>query len=349
VRQTSRRVLRRVSLLAILLLLAAAPAAASGPRALERPSRSEISEATGAIRDAPLRAGADTPTGFWGGTYTTSTNEQVTIYASDAYAADDAANRRWAEFLASLIHGAEISRVTVYLAPPAQVAGMCGGADILGCYARDRLVVPGEDTVEVSAESVLAHEYGHAIAENRSNDPWPALAWGTKRWASYEQVCRRARARELFPGAEAPLLYLFNPGEAFAETYRLLNERRAGRPETPWRVVDPSLEPDARDLALVDQDVRQPWTANRQLTLNGRFGTRGRPVRSFAIATPLDGRLSATVSTSARVRIEVRAGKKTIARGTSNVATTVCGPRRLTLRVTRLAGPGSFTVSVSLP
>jgi hypothetical protein len=331
-----------------MMLLLVPPAAGSTTRALDRPSGAEVGAAVVPIRDALLHSAVD-PNGFWGGVYTTDTNEHVTLYSSNAYARDDAANQRWADFVASLVHGAEIARVTIYLAPPAQVAATCGGADILGCYEASRIVAPGEDTADVSAESVLAHEYGHTVAANRSNAPWPALAWGTKRWSSYEQVCRRARARELFPGAEGPLLYQFNPGEAFAETYRLLNERLAGRTETPWRVVDPSLRPDARALALVEQDVREPWIAARRLTVNGRFAPGGPSVRGFTIRTPLDGVLTATVQSTPSVRIDLSSGKKVLARGKASLATTVCGPRTLRLRVKRTAGTGPFTVSLALP
>jgi len=341
-------VLRGVSLLGCVVLLLVPPAAASPKRALDRPTAAEVGAAAVPIRDGLLRD-VPAPTGFWGGVYTTNTNEHVTIYSSNAYTTDDASNQRWADFVASLVHGAEISRVTIYLAPPAQVAATCGGADILGCYEASRIMAPGEDTAQVSAESVVAHEYGHTVAANRSNAPWPALAWGTKRWASYEQVCRRARSRELFPGAEGPLLYQFNPGEVFAETYRLVNERLAGRPDTPWRVVDPSLQPDARDLALVEQDVRRPWTANRRLTLNGRFAARGPSARTFTIRTPLDGVLAATVRSTPSVRVELVAGKKLVAHGSSSIATTVCGARTLRARVKRVVGSGPFTVSLSLP
>lgn len=315
---------------------------------LDPPSRDEIGVGPAWIPDVMLRQ-AEAPTGFWGGAYTTKTNEQVTIYSSNAYAVDEAANQRWADFVASLVHGPEISRVTIYLAPPAQVAQMCGAEDILGCYGSDRIIAPGEDTFEVSAESVLTHEYGHEIAANRSNAPWPALAWGTKRWSSYEQVCRRARAHELFPGGEGGLVYLFNPGEVFAETYRVLNERRAGLPETPWRVVDPSLQPNERDLALVEQDVLDPWHASHTVTMSGRFTARGSSVRTFTIASPLDGSFSVAAKGSARVRLAVLAGKKRIARGETAVSSTICGPRTLKVRVTRTAGSGAFTLTASLP
>ena len=333
--------------LAVVTVLAA-PAGAGSKRALERPELARLAARPLVIRDAALRR-VEAPAGFWGGVYTTRTNEQVTVYASNAYAVDDAANQRWADFAAALLHGPELSLASVYLAPPAQVASICGGEDILGCYGHDRIVAPGEGTPEVSAESVIAHEYGHHVAAHRSNAPWPALAWGTKRWASYEQVCRRTRAHELFPGAEGGLVYLFNPGEAFAETYRLLNERRAGLPETPWRVVDDSLTPNDRDLALVEQDVTQPWSTNRTLRFLGSFARRGSSVRNFKVATPLDGTFTASVQTSAGVRLDVLNGKKRVGRGTTSAAGTVCGPRTLTFRVTRTSGNGAFTLALSLP
>jgi hypothetical protein len=330
------------------LILVAAPAGAASKRTLDRPSRAEIAVGPAVIRDATLRR-ADAREGFWGGVYTTRTNENVTIYSSDAYAVDEAANQRWADFLASLVHGPELSLVSVYLTPPSQVSSICGGEDILGCYGDDRLVAPGEDLFEVSAESVITHEYGHHIAAHRSNAPWRALAYGTKRWASYEQVCRRARAHELFPGAEGGLVYLFNPGEVFAETYRLMNERKAGIPETPWRVVDESLQPNDRDLALVEQDVTQPWSANRTVRLIGGFARRGSSVRNFKLATPLDGTFTASVQSTAAVRLDVLAGKKRVARGTTSTAGTVCGPRTLTVRLTRTSGSGAFALALSLP
>jgi hypothetical protein len=331
-----------------MLVPVAAPASGASKRTLASPSFARLAIAPAVIPDGVLRSAAP-PADFWGGVYTTRTNEPVTVYSSNAYAVDDATNQRWAEFLASLVHGTELSSVSLYLAPPAEVASICGGVDILGCYGNDRIVAPGQGSAEVSAESVVAHEYGHHIAAHRSNAPWPALAWGTKRWASYEQVCRLARARQLFPGAESPLLYLFNPGEVFAETYRLMNERKAGVPETPWRVVDQSLIPNDRDLALVEQDVTQPWSANHTVQLHGTFTARGRSVRSFKVATPLDGGFSATLQSTARVRLDVLNGKKRVARGATSTAGTVCGPRTLTFRVTRTSGSGSFSVAVLLP
>jgi hypothetical protein len=273
------------------------------------------------------------PDGFWGGAYATSTGERVTVYSSTAYTVDESVNQRWANFMASLVHGPELGEVSVYLAPPAEVAGMCGGSDVFGCYANDRIVAPGKDTSETTTASALAHEYGHHVAAHRVNAPWRASAWGTKRWASYLQVCRETRKRQMFPGSQQPLLYLVNPGEGFAEAYRVLNENRLGLARGRWRVDDVFL-PNARALALIEQDVVDPWSANRTVTLRAKS-------RRLTVATPLDGSFSVSAS---RVQIDVLAGKKRLARGAGSVSTQVCGARTLTLRLSR-----SATLTISRP
>src|SRR5919109_2290864 len=277
-------------------------------------------------------AAAQAPAGFWGVTYTTSTNERVTIHLSTSYPVDDAAAQRWANFMASLVHGPELATANVFIAPPAQVARMCGGREVYGCYSNNRIVAQGDEVDAQPTTSVLAHEYGHHIETNRSNDPWRASAWGTKRWSSYVQVCAKTETKQMFPGSQSALLYLFNPGEGFAEAYRLLNEKRLGLPHGRW-LVDDLFLPDERALALIELDVLQPWSANTTVTLRGRY-------RTFRIATPLDGTFAVSAQGRPRVRIDVLAGKKRIARGTRSVSTLVCGARTLSVRVTRLASSG---------
>ncbi len=77
---------------------------------------------------------------------------------------------------------------------------MCGqGA--LACYGGNRIFAPAEDpSFDLSAESVVAHEYGHHVAAHRLNPPWDAIDYGTKRWASYENVCAKARRGRVVPG-----------------------------------------------------------------------------------------------------------------------------------------------------
>jgi hypothetical protein len=317
----------RFALLGVLLLPFAPPG-----HALDRPALADLRGASGVDRVADE---IPAPTGFWGGEYATRTGDRVRIFSSPTYQVDQAANQRWAEFTAGLLHGPELASVTAYLATPAEVSALCGGnPDVRGCYSSGRIIGLGEDTPDASAEAVLAHEYGHHVAANRSNAPSPALGWGTKRWSSYLDVCRLARAKEIFPGAEGPLLYFFNAGEGFAEAYRLLSERRAGLPESPWRIVDEMYKPDARALELLRQDVVDPWRANSTVTRTGRFARGGTSTRSFRIATPRDGDLAATVTGAARL---VGASHRV-----------VCGARTTTFRVAKNA-VGAFRLRVSRP
>jgi hypothetical protein len=76
------------------------------------------------------------------------------------------------------------------------------------------MIVAGEDTLGgVPREQALAHEYGHHIARHRLNTPWPAIDWGPKRWASYENVCQNVKSGSMFPGNETEPQYKLNPGE----------------------------------------------------------------------------------------------------------------------------------------
>jgi hypothetical protein len=148
------------------------------------------------------------------------------VLVSEAYASDSGVAQRWADFFATLLHGPELGLLTAYLAPLDEVHGICGqGA--LGCYSSNRLVTVGDSSGGIPPASVAAHEYGHHVAYNRVNPPWIAVAWGTKRWASHMNVCSRAAAGTAMPGDEG-VDYVLNPGEAFAETFRVLNETLAG-------------------------------------------------------------------------------------------------------------------------
>jgi hypothetical protein len=347
----------RVSFLSAVGALAFAGSAAAAPSSQpnEHPSFAAIANGPLEIHDTALRNSTEIcPSGvvsWWGGTYTTTTNEQVTIYASSSFPVDQAFNQRWANFFAGLVHGSELPQLTVCLATPPQVSAICrGGEDVLGCYGNNTIIGPGQDSPTIAAEAVLTHEYGHHVAAHRTNAPWAAISWGTKRWASYLRVCARARSHELFPGAETALEYQFNPGEVFAEDFRVLNEERLGLPVTPWQVVDPSLQPDQKALTLLQQDVLNPWEANRQSHISGRFTAGGSSVRTYHVADTLDGTLAVSVSGSPHVRLKVLSGSRAVARGGSSTQATICGgTRSFTVRVTRTSGSGAFTLTLSRP
>jgi hypothetical protein len=356
-----------LSLTAIVVSCAAAAAAADAGRAagvrLESPRAAEIALAA-QIPDRQLAASASRTAALrlsssWGGTFQTPTGAAVRIELSDAYPQDPAIGQRWADFLDSLVHGSELETVTVYIAPAREVETICG-AGSLACYSPDRMLVvtPGEDPSRfVSAEAVLTHEYGHHVAANRFNPPWTAIDWGTKRWASYEQICAKERANEVFPGAEDAFHYPLNPGEGFAESYRVLNERRAGVPEAPWDIVDRIFYPDNQALALLQQDVLSPWTQNRQSVLRGSFTKAGPKLRAFATTAAFDGGLEATLRAPARARLSLAllnsAGRvvkrSSVTSQSASVSATICGSRSFRLRVTRVSGAGKFQVTVSRP
>jgi hypothetical protein len=343
--------LASITLMGVAALLVPA-SSAHGLRQLDRPIRAQIGSAF-ATPEGTLRWGA-APTGFWGGEYTTRSNEQVTLYTSKSYAVDDAANQRWADFLGGLIHGSELSTVTVYFATPVEADRLCSGAldlmhNVLGCYGSNTIVAPGEDTARVSAESVLTHEYGHHIAANRSNAPWRPLEWGAKRWASAMNICAMTRSHVVFPGDES-LLYRLNPGEGFAETYRWVNERVEGDPIGTWDVLDTWLYPGHSAIQAIADDVLHPWTANRTTSVTGRFTARGSSVRRFRFTSGLDGTFTTSATGEPTLRIAILDGRKILARGQTSARATICGGiRAFTVQVTRTSGTGSFRLETSLP
>jgi hypothetical protein len=282
----------------------------------------------------------------WGGAYTAKSGEQVTVYSSNAYPIDPAANQATADFLAGLIHGKELSKVTVFMAPAAEVGSLCGSTEADGCYypASGQLVSIGEDSQYSTVEEVLTHEYGHHIATNRFNDPWPAVEWGTKRWATLENVCRRTGMGLAFPGDEGDH-YLQNPGESFAESFLHLNEVRKGLPETHW-FYDTQFFPTKAALDAIEQDVLKPWNSYAVLTWKGRFARRNQ-IGTATLKTPLDGvfELRLKGPRGSQVKIYSKNAKQispTLARGL------VCGERSFMTSVVG-GGAGAFTAKALVP
>jgi len=343
----------RLLVIVAVLAVAASSAAAAGAGASE-PTTVAFRDGTLAPSSV-LRAG-QAPQGFSGGPTTASDGETVGVYVEDPLLSEDAnAVQRWANVLAGLLHGPEISALTVYMATFDTVQRLCGqGA--LGCYGSGRLVAIGDDFRTVSAQSVLTHEYGHHVAASRRNDPWQGLDWGTKRWSSYMNICARAKSGELQPGDEG-VGYQLNPGEAFAEDYRVLNERREGLPESPWQVVDSRFYPDQGALDALTLDVTTPWTGDTTSTYTGSF-TGGATGRGFRVATPLDGNFTATLTSSAKERLTLRvvdlASGGVLAANASSLrvktlGVSVCGQRNIQVQVRRVSGGGPFTLAIAKP
>ncbi len=319
---------------------------------LDAPRFSEIARGA-AFRDATLpRLSRRLAAGFpdtWSYTPTVAGGQTVLIHLSKRYPDDPTTAQKWADFFASLVHGSELSDLSAYFLTLTEVQSICG-RQALACYGTDRLVAPADDpSINLSAEAVATHEYGHHVAAHRRNDPWVALETGPKRWASYEQVCAKARSGRLFPGAEDEQHYELNPGEGFAESYRVLNEHRLGLAEAPWEIVTQSLYPDARALTALEQDVLSPWRKATRAVRTGSV-TRSRPTRTFVVSTPLDGRLTLTLRSSSKEQLDLFAPSSSrlghAAGRAASVSATVCGQRALRVRV---SGLGPFHLAISKP
>src|SRR5207247_2773913 len=109
---------------------------------------------------------------------------------------------------------------------------------------------------------------------------------------------------ELFPGAEEDARYRLNPGEGFAESYRVLNQRRLGVVESPWQVVAQTLYPDATALSLIEQDVLNPWTGPAQSSVTAGLTKRAK-TRTLSVSTPLDGTFRVTIRAAKGERVGV--------------------------------------------
>jgi hypothetical protein len=313
----------------------------SGQPQLETPRLGDLLYATASVSDAGARPVSDRSDILARQRRYRTAAGEILLVVSPLYAFEEAQIQRWLEFIGSLLHGDELDDVLIYLAPPSEIAEFCGPT-AAACYLPGGLptmiVTPGEDLDEgLTAEAILAHEYGHHVANSRPNPPWGALFYGTKRWASYVDVCAAVLAGQFFPG-DGGDHYSLNPGEGFAEAYRVTNQRRLGGPEAPWRLVDRRFYPDATALGLVEQDVVDPWTAHSTVTFSGRFTRTGPTRHTFEVSTGLDGIATASVRAPTGAKFRV-----------TEAMATVCGQRRTYFTVRRVKGFGKFVLTVSRP
>ncbi len=349
-------VLLAAGLLAVALVAAGRSHGTASPRATGPTQARSIDAQPGtALRADRLAAAAVT---WRGGPITTSTGDVVDVFVSDALPAETVTPEYWAEFLAKLTHGSELASVTSYHAPIAEVRELCG-ARALGCYSRNTMVSIAEPTLDgTTPEEVVRHEYGHHIALYRDNTPWRAIDWGPKRWATAATVCPKVTRGEAHPGDEGTN-YALNPGEAWAEVYRLLEERKVGITTGSWQIIAPSFFPDDAALQAAEQDVLQPWTKGSIAGFRKTFGKRTPKVWWIPLTTPLDGNLRITAALPRGGRHEVAlvgANRRTVIRRAQwagqrakRIDTTVCGQRSLFVRVTQSGALGRVSVSAATP
>jgi hypothetical protein len=256
----------------------------------------------------------------------------------------------YATFLGTLPHGSELAALRVTIVPAADVADACGGdpgEGILACYgANDQtMIIPGDEPADAaySVNYVIAHEYGHHIAANRSNAPLEALDFGPKRWSSYELVCSNTLDGKLAPGDEGRN-YLANPGEAWAEAYA-----RLVFPLEAWRFT-PLLEPSEGSTLAAAADVAQPWTKRVTSTFTGSR------TRTFTLPLTLDGAFTLKLDGPARANYDlvVRSGGKTMEKTSRTDSQDrvhyriACRDRRteqIKIQVLKRSGAGPYTLT----
>ena len=295
--------------------------------------------------------------GWIGGPTVANTGDTVTVYLSTSLPDDAGTPQTWADFVAGMAHGAELELVSLYVAAFVEVEEICG-MSALGCYRSDQIVSIGATERGITPAEVVRHEYGHHIAFHRLNPPWLAIAWGPKHWASDQDICRRAAQGTVFPGDEGAH-YRLNPGEAWAETYRVLDEQRSGATGSGWSLVDPSFVPGATSLAAAEKDVLEPWADNTTTVLRKRFTDARRKPWVIRLDVPLDGALQVTVSLPKGGLQEVAllsSDRKTVlARAlwagstVKRISTSVCGVRTLYVRVSHRGALGRVAVVVYRP
>jgi hypothetical protein len=291
-----------------------------------------------------------------GGTYTTPSGAAVRVFTSPRYSFDPGVNQTYANFLDSLVHGDELASLTVYIAPFDEMQQICSPT-ALACYfpGDERLVTTGDPSPQpnTTVEDVVTHEYGHHVANHRLNDLGPAVEWGPEYWATYESVCWRQAHGTAFPGDESDN-YALNPGEAWAETYRLANGS-----QEPWDSSDPSFYPDAGALDAARRDVLDPYSGGEVSGSRGRFRSRGSSRRDLPIAVDYDGVVDLRLRGSGTLDADLYVlsgpdSKRPLAKATAtghneHLRHRVCGYRQLDVAVKRYRGSGSFRLRLRLP
>jgi hypothetical protein len=348
-----------------MILLLAAPAAAETPPPEQRAAFAVPHPAVplrDVVRPAPGAAGARIAATASSQRYALGDGSDDTI-AVDVTAAcqeecDAADPRAIANTIGTFLHGPEVNLLTVQLDTPFQLGFDCG-FEAQSCYfgGENKIVLSGDaDPAPDSAsrEFVLAHEYGHHVAQHRDlPSPFPAaIDWGTERWSSVEHVCQGHRAGSFFPGDEGSHYYE-DPGEAFAETFAF-NRYPEAAVEWAWA---PALRPTAASLRALREDTLRPWLGRHSFRVSGRIPPSGAVVQEFR--TPFDGKVSIGPAGDPKLGYELvirdRSGEalRSSRRGVSlrhRLDYTVCGQSRLRVAVLATGRPGRrFELTIQRP
>jgi hypothetical protein len=181
---------------------------------------------------------------------------------------------------------------------------------------------------------------------------------GRKRWASAASVCSRVSRKQAYPGDEGTN-YSLNPGEAWAEVYRLLDERKAGHHDGVVADRRPELLPRRGRSRRRGTGRRpavggaSPAASSREPSGSGQSVSGGSRSRRRSTATSGSARPSRAAA-PARSRSPSSAqpadGPPPRAVGEpagEDLDASVCGQRSMFVRVTQKGLVGEVRVSVT--
>ena len=226
----------------------------------------------------------------------------------------------YAALLRAAPHGDEISTVTVTIVSWEELRSRCGrGA--AGCYNRNRMVVPAEQSDE--GAHTLVHEYGHHL--DRSTPVADAREPnGTPHWWRARGMAELVRIGSVT--RDYSIDWTRSIAEIFAEDYARLSLGQTQH-KIPWLG-----EPDGTVLAAIEADlglrpppavVKPPVLKPVTLDRRGTLAPRARATLSFGLLGT-GRRVTATATLAGRATLEVRCGGsrvalRTIPPGTSKV------------------------------
>jgi hypothetical protein len=287
----------------------------------------------------------------------------VEARVSQAVANPDAVAQEIVSFLGSRVHGLELGQLRVFIGVPSEIASACGGdPEVLACYSAGerRMYIPDRDpgrgnSAGFTRNYAITHEYGHHIANFRSNAPFSALNYGAKYWSSYKFVCAGADSGLYFPGNQGAH-YLDDPGEGFADSYAHLPEN--GFSNVPWQ-FNGRLRPDAGAFAALRRDVLHPWRGAQSKVVSGSLSSV-QTSRVTTFRTSLDGTVDLRLRGPAGSNFDVGLydGSRLISRTNTagsrdHLRITVCRDGEPTatgrVRVIRRTGAGAYSLTMRYP